>query len=561
MAKLDVKVFDGDVIEYEGELFEKIDMQAQVGDIVFNKRETPTGNQAKHEYYEVGKIDSYTRVYDDNGNLHGWNNEKHGEYFDVYRKETGALPEGTKVRAHFDGGNYTISHRRPEFDDSAGHSGKAYEMKEGGWAAESQFEVVAVVTKQADVKPGDKIRITNADEITGGEYENGSVLTVRKTNGGGDVYAEGVDIIILDNEFEVISEAPQEETYEDAFPVGAKVKLVLPEGRFSPKYGFGAVSEGDVGEVVGYRKSTLGDHVVVVNFPAHSQWRADPSELVKVTDELKIGDYAKIKEDAATLYMEEGDVVKISRGSLAYDFMTARVSDGIEEPFDAEDLEKTDKPAGKGSKVKKGDTVKIVADTSGRSNHRDLAGWHRRGQGLMEFGATGEVIIVLDEGVEVKFDEEQPGIPEAGHRECFLLADGEYEVLEEVVEEVVEATIEVGDKVRILVDECGARVGEIVEVTEVPDIRGNLYYKHEKATPYSFVARLNNVELVEKASEVAEEIEVGDIVLSEGELREVRGVKEPGYLCADEGLTLRGGGWRFIKNCTLVAKKSDRKDV
>lgn len=68
-------------------------------------------------------------------------------------------------------------------------------------------------------------------------------------------------------------------------------------------------------------------------------------------------------------------------------------------------------------------------------------------------------------------------------------------------------------------------------------------------------------------SEEATEVEVGDIVRNEGVLYEVIGVREPGYLESEEGVTLKDPenpsekSWKFARNCEIVAKASDRKDV
>lgn len=90
--------------------------------------------------------------------------------------------------------------------------------------------------------------------------------------------------------------------------VGDTVKLTIAEGN-RPKFGWGGVSNGDVGKVV-----AVYEHKVVVDFPAQDQWGAAPSELTKVmvesapvqsdeayalvTDrEPKAGDFVKFAED------------------------------------------------------------------------------------------------------------------------------------------------------------------------------------------------------------------------------------------------------------------------
>jgi hypothetical protein len=56
------------------------------------------------------------------------------------------------------------------------------------------------------------------------------------------------------------------------------------------------------------------------------------------------------------------------------------------------------------------------------------------------------------------------------------------------------------------------------------------------------------------------EFKVGDIVEYDGTLDEIKGVKEPGYICGEEGVTLVKGGWRFAFNIKLVAPVESRLD-
>src|SRR5690554_3646001 len=120
---LDMK--DGEVtrIEYEGEVYTKIDggrWEFREGDIALNKIDAPDANAGN--YYKV-----------------------------IYQEFI-----GSEISTVLD-------------DANEGHSDILYQ---------SDIFRKAEQTERKP-KPGDKIRIVNAHEITGGEYKNGDILTVK----------------------------------------------------------------------------------------------------------------------------------------------------------------------------------------------------------------------------------------------------------------------------------------------------------------------------------------------------------------------------------------------
>lgn len=92
MAKLEgVKIVDmkdgkPTKITYEGAEYLLTDERAVAGDICFNIRSNSNGQQAD-SFYEVTKVDEFTRVKDDYGDDHGWSNDCQGDYFEIYRIE------------------------------------------------------------------------------------------------------------------------------------------------------------------------------------------------------------------------------------------------------------------------------------------------------------------------------------------------------------------------------------------------------------------------------------------------------------------------------------------
>lgn len=91
------------------------------------------------------------------------------------------------------------------------------------------------------------------------------------------------------------------------FSVGDTVKLTVPEGNY-PRFGWGSVKSGDIGKIV-----RVFDDRLYVDFPNHSGWSADPTELTKVSAE----DIAKQLEESKWAAIgrkvnefKRGDVVK-----------------------------------------------------------------------------------------------------------------------------------------------------------------------------------------------------------------------------------------------------------
>jgi hypothetical protein len=120
---------------------------------------------------------------------------------------------------------------------------------------------------------GDRIRIVNS-ELTGGEYQNGDILTVRGNYG---------NIGVLVNEFEqpFIHHDEYEVVREDTIELG-EGDIVRVEVEGDPRGGWGSAENGDIGVV-----RDVVPYGVFVDFPRHKFWTAEKSELVLVA---KAGD-------------------------------------------------------------------------------------------------------------------------------------------------------------------------------------------------------------------------------------------------------------------------------
>lgn len=90
------------------------------------------------------------------------------------------------------------------------------------------------------------------------------------------------------------------------FTRGTHVQLTVEEGKL-PKHGWGGVKNGEVGVVSGVNGS-----IVKVDFPRHSRWSADPSELTILTAEEaeEVAKWAAIGRKVGEF--KEGDIARVT---------------------------------------------------------------------------------------------------------------------------------------------------------------------------------------------------------------------------------------------------------
>ena len=142
MAKLNVKVI-GEVIEWNGEQYRKVERKAAVGDVVQANEDTIDVTYGA--FYEITDVEDGEFSFNDNvGDSR--DRSVDDEDFVVYEKLTEPTPKsestykpGDKVLGNFSGGIYTLAKRRPDLDGE--RYGIAWGIKEGTWLGENQFEL------------------------------------------------------------------------------------------------------------------------------------------------------------------------------------------------------------------------------------------------------------------------------------------------------------------------------------------------------------------------------------------------------------------------------------
>ncbi|MDQ0174436.1 hypothetical protein [Bacillus chungangensis] len=320
MAKLyDVKVLDmvdGEVkkIEYDGHVYVKTSAPAQVGDVMLEVRGTST--RTADAFYKVEKLDDYVRVSDDRNGLHGWVKEQQGDYFYIFRKVGDS--QFRKIDRKPAVGDY-VKFNEDCWDASAGVYYEIIGIDEDGdlefiddvgdeniaMFEHDDFEVFEKVVDKPNkpkFKVGDYIvplpETNGRYRITNTEMKLGVVKRIMSNK------RIEVEVLNHENKREKGYTAYVEERYfrhateEEIFNPGTKVRLNIPEGK-RPRYGWGYVENGVIGEVRRVVVGRLGEKKIVVDFPCNGKWYGDPSELVIVNDDVEIPKY------------EVGDIVRI----------------------------------------------------------------------------------------------------------------------------------------------------------------------------------------------------------------------------------------------------------
>lgn len=179
----------------------------------------------------------------------------------------------------------------------------------------------AEIAEDGELKIGDYVvPLKSADDkygVTNTEMKLGKVIE-------GEVDCCGeirIEVVAHENDIEVgesysveskyFRKATQEEidaALKPMLKVGDYVKLSIPEGEH-PKYGWGSVSNGDVGKI-----TEIQGKKIIVEFPAQKGWFGIHGEFVKATDE----EVAKAKVDAKLAKLgrnpgefKKGDIVRV----------------------------------------------------------------------------------------------------------------------------------------------------------------------------------------------------------------------------------------------------------
>ncbi|WP_419884867.1 hypothetical protein [Paenibacillus sp. B-A-8] len=329
-------------ITFDNAKYRKVDRSAREGDvIVFTDEDEIERFLTLGKPYVVTEIDwaGDPQITDDDGD----DFDACGCDFDVYEKisveyrevkRKAAVGERIKIVNTSDH-RWTNGEEFPVMD--ADSDGDVYvKHPEGkrhgdGYALVGlrQYVVLEPVNAQVKAQPerltvGDYAKII-ADAA--GLAKIGAIIKITKDRADNSApydgeYADGMatPVYFRESELEPATEAEflaQRKPAEPKFNVGDSVKLTIADGE-KPCYGWGSVSNGDIGKVTRVFGASLR-----VDFPKQRGWDAKPEELAKVTAE-EIAALASIEKEAQEIAkwaklgrkvgeFKRGDIVEAKR--------------------------------------------------------------------------------------------------------------------------------------------------------------------------------------------------------------------------------------------------------
>lgn len=276
MAKLEgVKVLDmkyGEIlrVEYNGEIYEKVDGKPKIGDI----------GRFKDGIYLAGKFEKVKDLDHDGDPIMSESGSLFAHNLDFYRKisvQPSLADRVTAVEAK-------LNDLSSKVDKLEGKTDDGYRL----------------VTDR-EPRVGDYVKF---DEALYGWLTAGKYYEIKEFDGDDPVIIrdDGDEYDTFGDEFKVYEKVPAIKETVNNISVGDYVKLTTRE----PSYGWGGVKRGDIGKVV----KILGGDQLTIEFPNHPDWSGLVSEVEKVTDEnelkfLRIG--RKPNE------YKVGDLIKITR--------------------------------------------------------------------------------------------------------------------------------------------------------------------------------------------------------------------------------------------------------
>jgi uncharacterized protein YodC (DUF2158 family) len=367
-----------------------------------------------------------------------------------------------------------------------------------------------------NVNVGDKIRITDA-VMTGGKYCNGDILTV-ETVGKDVVFVEEHGIVMFNSEFEVIT--------KDAIEPGTKIRITKP-------FLAGGYGKGDVLTVESYQADSEIRYEGVKVEETNDFIRRTEFEIIE-EQSFKTGDKVRLVSgggrqplfgytDGETyevfdLNYELGGEEYISLGKVGFAFGSGYAKPHQIELVGADEADEADE--GSKDQVKVGDIVKATKCLDGTT--AGAVGWGRGGQGLVSEGASGSVVKVLDDGVEIDLDDKDTDTPDSFAKSKFFLRNGEFEVIAEAPK------FKTGDKVKLLSGAgvhplAGTRNGETYTIKAMPGEYSLPFARHsekgliqltggvEDSSTHAY-ASPEQLELVEDRAEGPKGFQVGDLV-------------------------------------------------
>ncbi|WP_186331526.1 hypothetical protein [Paenibacillus xylanexedens] len=374
-----------DTITFQGATWRKVDRDVRAGDAIKFTDEDRSHYLTGAELYVVDYVDRVgdPRITDDGEDGY----DAGGEDYEVYEKVTdsaaqeyrevnrkAAVGERIKVIAiHaqsrkngsvFVGEEFTV-----KTVDSAGDIWSVDEREFSGLISPDfegvrEYVVLESVTKAAEsaqperLKVGDYARVvedqrTSDRDPISSRASVGDIVEVLEDDGSGVPFrvriVSGANVkydsawarpfaLVRATDEEVA--AAKRAALIAQFSVGDYVKLTPPNGAY-PRYGRGSVANGDIGKV-----TEVLTESIYVDFPAQSGWRADLSELTKLTAE----EVAEIERESAKQAEEKswaaigrkvneykrGDIVKFIRSDRYNALTPGDVGEVVEKDFDGD---------------------------------------------------------------------------------------------------------------------------------------------------------------------------------------------------------------------------------
>ncbi|WP_418041082.1 hypothetical protein [Paenibacillus xylanilyticus] len=317
MAKLNVVIPAVEVtVDVEGKAvtYRKVDRKAQAGDIVKMLR-----NGLGISYGDYFAIDADLKFLDNDGGTRSITHRVNAEH-EVYEKVAVSTPKYREVKRKANvGERIKIVAIHPESMKVGSVSvGEEFTVKMVDatgdvWSVEErpiqgiistrfqgeirEYVVLEPVTveppKPERLKVGDYARVTTIDDIDGSapvpyvnvgdifeisEDDKTSVPYYGKRVTDGKTACFMAERLVRATDEEVA--AAKREDLLAQFTVGDTVKLTIQAGK-NPRFGYGSVDNGDIGKVT----EVFRTHIVVDFSPKQRGWKADPTELTKLTAE------------------------------------------------------------------------------------------------------------------------------------------------------------------------------------------------------------------------------------------------------------------------------------
>jgi ribosomal protein L21E len=299
-----------DTITFQGATWRKVDRDVREGDAIKFTDESLPSYLTGAELYVVDSVDSWNdpQITDDDGDSY----DACARDYEVYEKVTdsaaveyrevkrkAAVGERIKiVAAYKSGGRYGNGEEHTVTDADRWNNGGAVTVDGINHAiCHSEYVVLEPVTaeptKPERLKVGEYARVVgpndNSNDYTIGEIveivndwelhyakPDTYITKAKRADGSTGNYLREYQVVRATDE-EVA--AAKRAALIAQFSVGDSVRLTVEDGK-RPRFGYGSVSNGDIGKV----SLTFSD-CIGVNFPERHGWMADPTELTKLTAE------------------------------------------------------------------------------------------------------------------------------------------------------------------------------------------------------------------------------------------------------------------------------------